>query len=231
MIYRSEIANRRSQSENPGVGSSSAGRKRETRIARAVIQMGGSNHGRLVARSRDEIPVWPQSYHRFRACDRRRQRRFRLSLRPHLRSFSRIAKNFARADGAQHSDQRIDRNDPSSRLRFCLLVQSEHTQLRSAPAAYRASESLPQKRLDFRRHDSRFGFHNCVRRTPCHLSPSPVNRESSRSELANCVRDVPVVERVDSLSGIDILSAEAIEVLMAKTNGKLSLFVRIAWKR
>ncbi len=52
----------------------------------------------------------------------------------------------------------------------------------------------------------------------------------SVTELIRRILNVPVIEGVDGLTGIDILFTEGFEVLMAKTNGKLLLFARIAWK-
>src|SRR5207302_5024185 len=101
------------------------------------------------------------------------------------------AENPSRSHGAQYLDQRTGRYRAGSRLCFCVLVQSEQTQLRSAPTSPRAPESAAQKRLDLRRRRSRLGFRNYLRGTDRKSSRfagdwkavvRPINR--TRSHLA-----------------------------------------------
>ena len=42
--------------------------------------------------------------------------------------------------------------------------------------------------------------------------------------------NAPFVERMDRIASIDIIAAEIVKVIAAKTNGNISLFVRIARK-
>ena len=55
----------------------------------------------------------------------------------------------------------------------------------------------------------------------CHSPNYPLSRRASNA---------PFVERMDRIASIDIIAAEIVKVIAAKTNGNISLFVRIARK-
>ncbi len=136
------IENRGSRIENPGVGSSPAGRSTSSIGGRTDFQMGRADHGSIDPDpgSKEAFRFEPDS----RSCSRFWRHRCRpgFSFRARVWNSPRHSENSARPHGAQCSDQRNRRHYSGRWFSFRVLVYREHAQLRSASRTSRHPESV-----------------------------------------------------------------------------------------